>query len=130
MPELYQLAQKQTLPLEAKVRLAIMRIRAWYIHWDGDVHIMLCGTRADRVLVSVVREVFSEVPVKMVRGAHPIVPFMVEADVKKRKNWLKHGCNAFEAASPECRPLSTWTSEDVQAYLKIMQEPFQIDRPW
>ena len=118
MPKLYQLAQKQILPLESKVRLAIMRIRAWYVHWDGDVHILPQGTKADPVLVAVVRDVFPSMPMKMVRGAHPIVPFMVEADEEKRDEWLKHGCNAYEAPHPECRPLSVWVMEDVEAYLK------------
>lgn len=123
MPELYQLAQKQILPLEAKVRLAIMRIRAWYIHWDGDVCILPQGTQADRVLIEVTRDVFPELSVHVTRGSHPIVPFMVEADPEKRENWLRYGCNAFEAPEPECRPLSTWLHEDLHLYLKNLVEP-------
>lgn len=123
MPELYQLAQKQILPLEAKVRLAIMRIRAWYIHWDGDVCIMPQGTVADRVLIEVAHDVFPDLPVRITSGPHPIVPFMVEADEEKRADWLKYGCNAFEAPHPECRPLSTWIREDLQLYLKTVVEP-------
>jgi hypothetical protein len=119
--ELYRLAQRQTLPLESKVRLAMMRVRAWHIHWDGDVCIILQNSGsslADLVLVGVVREVFPLTPISLMRraAAHPIVPFVVGMDAEKRDNWLEYGCNAFDAPFPECRPLSVWTKADLQEY--------------
>lgn len=37
------LAQRQSLPLEAKVAMSKARIRAWIDHFDGDVYLCLSG---------------------------------------------------------------------------------------
>ena len=35
--ELYELRQRQSLPLEAKITMRLQRIREWHEHWDGQV---------------------------------------------------------------------------------------------
>ncbi len=41
--ELWQLQQKQSLPLEAKIAMTQQRIREWYEHWDGEVYVSFSG---------------------------------------------------------------------------------------
>lgn len=36
--ELWELKQKQSLPLEAKIAMTLRRIREWYEYWDGNVY--------------------------------------------------------------------------------------------
>ena len=37
--ELWELKQKQSLPLEAKIAMTLRRIREWYEYWDGNVYV-------------------------------------------------------------------------------------------
>lgn len=126
MPDLYSLAQKQILPLEAKVRLAMMRIRAWDAHWCGEGVVMLVegGNSSEMLVLShVVREVLPDIEAVVVveSGHRPITAFRVGSDEQRRADWLLYGCNAFDALVPECRPLSVWTDDDVRDYLKLVR---------
>lgn len=60
--ERWQLAQRQSLPLEAKIRLSEMRIRAWYEHWQGQVYVSFSGGKDSTVLLHLVRSMYPEVP--------------------------------------------------------------------
>lgn len=46
-----------------------------------------------------------------------------ESEVRKRE-WMKNGCNAFDAKSPSSRPLSFWTEQDVLHYIKQFGVPY------
>ena len=121
MPDLYQLLQKQSLSLEAKVRMAMMRIRAWYLHWEGEVHWKLEGTLpgiALRLLVVDDCALDIEDPAPGGKICNQIVPFVVGDDPCLIENWLEYGCNAFEAEPPQCRPLSIWTEEDLTNFVR------------
>ena len=37
--ELYELRQRQSLPLEAKITMSLQRIREWHEHLDGQVYV-------------------------------------------------------------------------------------------
>lgn len=39
----YDLAQMQSLPLEAKIRMSDLRLDQWFSHWDGDVYVSFSG---------------------------------------------------------------------------------------
>jgi len=56
------LAQRQSLPLEAKVRLSLNRIKQWYEHWQGQVYIAFSGGKDSTVLLHLVRSLYSKVP--------------------------------------------------------------------
>ena len=56
------LRQRQSLPLEAKVRMSLKRIREWYEHWDGDVYVSFSGGKDSTVLLDLVRSVYPDVP--------------------------------------------------------------------
>lgn len=56
------LRQKQSLDLDAKVRMTQNRIRQWYEHWDGQVYVAFSGGKDSTVLLRLVRELYPEVP--------------------------------------------------------------------
>ena len=122
MPYRYQLDQKLVLPLESKVRLAMMRIKAWYQYWDGEgLFVLDDGSPAARALLSLVHDLDPSIPVVAPDGAllpmRLIVPFRVCTSPGNVDDWLKYGCNAYLATPPQCRPLSVWLDEDVRSYL-------------
>lgn len=236
----YDLAQMQSLPLEAKIRMTKMRIRQWYDHWDGMVYVAFSGGKDSTVLKHIVDSMYDDVPALFVntgleypeiqkfamsqknvvtvrpemrfdevirKYGYPVVskevsrkiheahsaekngnfdsyahrqfkgtyvskngktnafgvmkwawlldaPFDVShkcCDVMKKKpakkyeketgrkpfigslaqesklryqNWLKNGCNAFDAKRPDSQPLSFWTEQDILHYIKKHNVPY------
>lgn len=57
-------------------------------------------------------------------GLHPMIGNMAEESVRRTRNYLKIGCNAFEAKRPLSRPLSFWTENDIWQYLKQFNVPY------
>ena len=60
--ELATLRQRQSLPLEAKIRMSLLRIRDWYEYWDGDVYVSFSGGKDSRVLLDLVWRAYPDVP--------------------------------------------------------------------
>lgn len=60
--EKWQLKQRQSLPLEIKVKMTQSRIREWYEYWDGMVYVAFSGGKDSTVLLDVVRGMYPEVP--------------------------------------------------------------------
>ncbi len=58
----YQLAQRQSLPLDCKVILSLSRIKQWYERWLGDVYVAFSGGKDSTVLLHLVRSLYKEVP--------------------------------------------------------------------
>ena len=58
----YDLAQMQSLPLEAKIRMTQRRIEEWYNYWDGNVYVSFSGGKDSTVLLHLVRELYPDVP--------------------------------------------------------------------
>ena len=58
----YELTQKQSLPLEAKVRLTQVRIREWYDAFDGNVYISFSGGKDSTVLLDIARQMYPDTP--------------------------------------------------------------------
>lgn len=50
----HDLAQMQSLPLEAKIRMTKNRIRQWYDYWEGDVYVSFSGGKDSTVLKHIV----------------------------------------------------------------------------
>lgn len=48
----------------------------------------------------------------------PILATMAAESMLREKNWIKNGCNAFEAKHPQSAPMSFWTEQDVLRYIK------------
>ena len=58
----HDLAQMQSLPLEAKIIMTQQRIRQWYEHWDGMVYVSFSGGKDSTVLKHIVDGMYSDVP--------------------------------------------------------------------
>ena len=48
------LYQMQSLPLQAKISMTIVRVRGWLDHWDDDCYISFSGGKDSTVLVDIV----------------------------------------------------------------------------
>lgn len=60
LPE--DLAQMQSVPLEGKIIMTQLRIRAWHDYWDGDVYVSFSGGKDSTVLKHIVDSMYSDVP--------------------------------------------------------------------
>lgn len=58
----WDLAQMQSLPLEAKIRMTQQRIRIWYEHWEGQVYVSFSGGKDSTVLKHIVDGMYDDVP--------------------------------------------------------------------
>jgi len=59
--EIWQLRQRQGLPLELKERYAERRIQEWYEYWDGQVFVSFSGGKDSNVLLHLVRRFYPDV---------------------------------------------------------------------
>jgi len=57
----HELKQKQSLPLEVKIRMTKLRIQEWYEHWDGQVYVSFSGGKDSTVLLHIVRGMHPDV---------------------------------------------------------------------
>ncbi len=58
----YDLAQMQSLPLQAKIRMSQQRIKAWYEHYNGRVYVSVSGGKDSQVLAHIVKSMYPDVP--------------------------------------------------------------------
>ena len=54
----------------------------------------------------------------------PYIGMLAEESRVREQAWIKHGCNAFDAAKKTSNPMSFWTEQDVLQYIK--QECLEI----
>lgn len=64
----WQLKQRQSQPLEIKIRMSENRIRQWYTHWGGDVYVSFSGGMDSTVMLHLVRSIYPDVPAVFVRS--------------------------------------------------------------
>ena len=62
MHELWELKQRQSLPLPVKVAMSLNRIREWYEYWNGQVYVSFSGGKDSTVLLHLVRSLYPDVP--------------------------------------------------------------------
>lgn len=56
------LKQMQSLPLDIKIQMTKLRIKAWYDHWDGDVYVSFSGGKDSTVLKHIVDSMYDDIP--------------------------------------------------------------------
>ena len=56
------LAQMQSLPLNAKIIMTKQRIKAWYEHYDGLVYVSFSGGKDSTVLKHIIDSMYDDVP--------------------------------------------------------------------
>lgn len=56
-------------------------------------------------------------------GRKGFVGTMVTESKLRLTSWLRHGCNAYELSTPQSRPLSVWTEQDILQYIKKYNVP-------
>ena len=57
-------------------------------------------------------------------GNFPFIGTMACESHLRAQQWLKTGCNAFEAKRPISTPLSFWLEEDIWAYIRRFGVPY------
>ena len=60
--EVWELKQRQSLPLEAKVKLSLNRIRQFHDYFNGNVYISFSGGKDSTVLLNLARSLYPKVP--------------------------------------------------------------------
>jgi 3'-phosphoadenosine 5'-phosphosulfate sulfotransferase (PAPS reductase)/FAD synthetase len=80
--ESYTLVQRQSLPLELKVKMSLKRIKEYYEHFDGKVYVSFSGGKDSVVLLDLVRTLYPEIEAVCVPMEFP----ENLAIVKKTKN--------------------------------------------
>lgn len=83
------------------------------VHVDFNVSSMCCGVMKKKPLKKYAHDT----------GRYPITAQMAQESQLREQNWLKHGCNAFEAKKPISNPMSFWTEQDVLRYVKENNVP-------
>lgn len=72
-------------------------------------------------------DVMKKKPVKQygkATGRKPFIATMASESRLRYKNWIQHGCNAFDMKEPKSQPLSFWTEQDVLHYIKEFNVPY------
>ena len=57
-------------------------------------------------------------------GRKQIVGTMASESRLRYQQWIKTGCNAFDAKKPSSQPLSFWTEQDILHYIKKYNVPY------
>ena len=57
-------------------------------------------------------------------GRKSIIGVMASEGINRENEWMKRGCNAFDAPHPSSRPLSFWTEQDILHYIKEFDVPY------
>lgn len=58
----WELAQKQSLPLDIKISMTKMRIQQWYLLHGGDVYVSFSGGKDSTVLLHIARQLYPDMP--------------------------------------------------------------------
>ena len=59
---LWELQQKKSLPLDAKILMTKRRLKQWHIQYNGNVYLAFSGGKDSTVLKDILEDVFPDVP--------------------------------------------------------------------
>ena len=54
----------------------------------------------------------------------PIIGVMTEESFRRKTNYMKYGCNAFDKKNPNSTPLAFWTEKDIWEYIHKYNIPY------
>ena len=57
-------------------------------------------------------------------GQRPMIGIMADESSKRIQDYLKFGCNAFEAKRPVSRPIGFWREKDILLYIRKHKIPY------
>ena len=100
----YDLAQMQSLPLEAKILMAKRRIQEWYDYWDGGVYVSFSGGKDSTVLLHLVRSMYPDVQAVFVNTGLEYPE--IQAFVKQHDN--------VTILRPQCHSMRCWGNMDIR----------------
>jgi len=87
--EIWELKQRQSLPLEAKVKLSLDKIRKFYDYFNGNVYISFSGGKDSTVLLHLVRSIYPKVPAVFVNAGLEYPEIVKFVKTKDNVVWLK-----------------------------------------
>ena len=118
--EYWQLKQRQSLPLSAKIRLSEMRIREFYEHFNGDVYLSFSGGKDSTVLVDIARSLYPDIPAVFVDTGLEYPEIREFVKTIKNVIWLKPKMNFKEVLEKYGYPV---ISKEQARCINDMQNP-------
>ncbi len=96
--------------------LSMYNIEKWKFLLDADFKIsdMCCKIMKKNPSIKYMKET----------GSHPILGLMACESRKRRIDYMRTGCNAFDNAHPQSQPMAFWTEQDVLKYLYDYEIPY------
>lgn len=61
---------------------------------------------------------------KLEKTMRPIIGSMADEGEDRKQKYLQYGCNAFDKARPDSKPLGFWTEQDILKYIKLYGLPY------
>ena len=118
----YDLAQMQSLSLQAKILMTRQRIKEWYKAWDGKVYVSFSGGKDSTVLLHIARELYPEIEAVYVDTGleYPEIRQFVKTHenvtiIRPEKNFkqviLEHGYPVASKGRSSCRVFSEWNEK-------------------
>ena len=116
----WQLQQRQSLTLDAKIKMTTIRIRDFYKHMNGNVYVAFSGGKDSTVLLHLVRSIYPNVPAVFVDTGleYPeIKEFVRSVD---NVTWLRPEMNFKEVLEKYGYPV---VSKKVARFVRDLQNP-------
>jgi 3'-phosphoadenosine 5'-phosphosulfate sulfotransferase (PAPS reductase)/FAD synthetase len=87
--QMWQIQQRQALPLDMKEGFTARRIKNWYGNWQGQVYVSFSGGKDSTVLLHQVRKLYPDVPAVFVNTGQEYGEIIKFVKTIKNVIWLK-----------------------------------------
>ncbi len=123
--EMWQLKQRQAMPLWMKEAYTAKRIKSWYDHFDGEVYVSFSGGKDSTVLLDQVRKLYPDVPAVFVNTGQEyaeIIRFVRSID---NVIWLKPKMTFWEVVAKYGWPV---VSKNQARFIHDLQNPTESNK--